>query len=50
LEYVRLPWRHSDQKIFVADIKKATNLLGWQPRISVSSGLDHMLEWLGAVN
>ena len=32
LDYERLPWRHSDQKFFVANNAKAEKLLGWRPR------------------
>jgi CDP-paratose 2-epimerase len=45
LSYVQTPRRASDQDFFVADISKAERLLGWQPQVSVSSGLDLMLEW-----
>lgn len=45
LEYRRLPWRHSDQKMFVADISKARRLLGWQPKISREAGIALMLDW-----
>lgn len=29
LNYSKLAWRVSDQKVFVADIKKAQNFLNW---------------------
>lgn len=45
LSYVQTPRRASDQDFFVADISKVTRLLGWQPQVSVSSGLDLMLKW-----
>src|SRR2546422_11750501 len=31
LRYCQLPVRQSDQKVFIADIRKATRLLGWTP-------------------
>lgn len=34
MTYTQLPWRESDQKVFVADIEKATRILGWEPKIS----------------
>ena len=37
--------RHSDQKVFVADVTKATRLLGWTPRVSAREGLARMLDW-----
>ena len=39
------PWRPSDQKVFVADTRKARRLLGWRPRIGVEQGLAKMIEW-----
>ena len=46
LRYQQLPWRHSDQKIFVADISKAQRLLNWQPKVAKEEGLEKMLEWV----
>jgi len=45
LKYTKLPWRQSDQKFFVADIRKARRLLEWQPRISKLEGIKEMLSW-----
>jgi CDP-paratose 2-epimerase len=46
LEYKRLPPRESDQRVFVADIGKATELLGWSPQIDSRKGVARMLEWV----
>lgn len=46
MEYTQLPWRESDQKVFVADIAKANQIIGWQPQVSKEQGLDNMLDWL----
>lgn len=40
------PWRASDQKVFVADTRKARRLLGWRPEIGVDQGLARMVEWV----
>lgn len=48
LRYTRLPWRHSDQKYFVADNTKAALLLGWQPRVTKAAGVAATLEWVAA--
>ena len=45
LAYDCLPWRHSDQKYFVADNAKAGRLIGWQPRMSKSDGIQTVLDW-----
>ena len=47
LNYTKLPERFSDQKVFVADIAKASKFLNWQPSVSAGAGVDLMLEWLG---
>lgn len=49
LKYVKLPPRESDQRVFVADISKAANLLGWQPAVSFSNGIRRMVEWVSNV-
>jgi len=46
MTYKRLAPRASDQKVFVADIKKAGELLQWQPQVSVQEGLSRTLAWL----
>ncbi len=45
LQYRRLPWRHSDQRFFVADIRKAERLLHWKPQIGKRAGVKLMLDW-----
>ena len=46
MEYKQLPWRESDQKVFVADIKKAQEIIGWVPRVSADGGIGKMVKWL----
>jgi CDP-paratose 2-epimerase len=50
LNYHNLPWRQSDQKVFVADNGKAKSFLGWEPNISKYLGLGKMLNWCRDVN
>lgn len=45
----RNPWRHSDQKVFVADFGKAKRLFGWEPKVGVDEGLSKMIEWVSAL-
>lgn len=42
----RLPWRASDQKVFVADCAKAKAAFGWAPRVAKGDGLERMLRWV----
>jgi CDP-paratose 2-epimerase len=46
LNYVKLPARESDQRVFVADISKAKRLLHWEPCVSAEDGIKRMLEWV----
>jgi CDP-paratose 2-epimerase len=46
LRYDHLPWRPGDQKIFIADSRKAHERLGWEPTISAEDGIGRMLSWL----
>ena len=46
LKYRVLPWRHSDQKFFVADISKAKRLLDWAPKLTKEEGVKRTLEWV----
>ncbi len=38
-------WRPGDQRIFVSDIRKATQELGWQPNVGVEEGIARLFEW-----
>ena len=46
LTYTRLPWRQSDQRVFVANNGKIGRLAGWQPRVALEQGLRSMIEWV----
>jgi len=46
LAYANIPWRKSDQKVFVADIDKAKQSVGWRTDIDKNSGVRMMLDWL----
>ncbi|SNB45030.1 GDP-mannose 4,6-dehydratase [Geobacter sp. DSM 9736] len=45
LNYTRLPPRGSDQRVFVADISKAEQRIGWKPGVTARSGIRRMLDW-----
>jgi len=41
-------WRPGDQRIFVADIRKAARELGWRPRVGKVEGVRRLYEWVVA--
>ena len=45
MRYRALSWRHGDQKVFVADNRKAASHMGWHPRVDCATGLARLLEW-----
>src|SRR5262249_50102748 len=38
-------WRPGDQRIYVSDIRKAEQALGWRPVIGVEEGLRRLYDW-----
>lgn len=50
LKYDHLPVRESDQRVFVADISKAHQLLGWKPEVSAKDGVARMVDWVSNHN
>lgn len=50
MTYKELPWRESDQKVFIADISKAKRDFGWEPKIDKYEGLKRMYEWVESIN
>jgi CDP-paratose 2-epimerase len=49
MKYEKLPPRESDQKIFVADIRKIHGMAGWQPGIDKFTGIRKMLSWVESI-
>jgi CDP-paratose 2-epimerase len=39
-------WRPGDQRIFVADVRKAALELNWQPRTMVRQGISQLYDWV----
>ncbi len=39
-------WRPGDQKVFIADIRKAERLLGWTPKYDVQRGVKQLFDWV----
>lgn len=40
------PWRPGDQRVFVANIQRAEELLGWRPQISPREGITRLYRWV----
>lgn len=49
MNFKKLPWRLSDQKVYVADINKANNTFGWSPIIKSTEGINRMIEWVASI-
>jgi len=41
-------WRPGDQKVFVADTRKAEKELGWKPKYDVDMGVKQLFDWVSA--
>ncbi len=41
-------WRPGDQRVFVANISKASRMLEWQPTISPAEGITDLFHWVAA--
>jgi CDP-paratose 2-epimerase len=39
-------WRPGDQRIFVADIRKAAEHLAWHPHVGVEEGITRLYHWV----
>lgn len=46
MKFKQLPWRESDQKVFIADNTKITTTTGWTPLVKKENGIKRMIEWL----
>ena len=42
------PWRPSDQKVYVSDIRKAARELRWTPAVEPRAGVQRILDWVRA--
>jgi len=46
LNYIKLPVRSSDQRVFVADYSKLNTITGWHPKVTKEDGIERMISWL----
>ena len=45
-EYTFSDWRPGDQRVYVSDIRRASRLLDWAPKVAPEEGVRRMLEWM----
>jgi len=38
-------WRPADQKVYISDIRKARDRLGWSPKVSPEEGIRRLIQW-----
>lgn len=48
--YKQLPWRESDQKVFIADNTKITRLAKWKALVDKRTGVLETINWLKSAN
>lgn len=41
-------WRPGDQPVFISDIRKAKETLGWSPKVGAEEGIRRLIEWVKA--
>lgn len=41
-------WRPGDQKVYISDIRKARQELGWEPKVGVAEGVRRLFDWVNA--
>jgi len=46
ITWTSAPWRTGDQRAYVSDIRRARQLLDWEPTIDVWTGIARLVEWL----
>jgi len=46
VQYAFDEWRPGDQPAYVSDIRRAGELFGWRPRISVGEGIERLHHWV----
>ena len=39
-------WRPGDQQVYISDIRKLEDLLGWKPEIGVETGIAQLIDWV----
>ncbi len=39
-------WRNADQKVYISDIRKVQEMLGWKPRLAPQDGVKRVVNWV----
>jgi CDP-paratose 2-epimerase len=39
-------WRPADQKVYISDISRASERLGWKPKVSPDKGVEKLVSWV----
>ena len=42
------PWRPGDQRVFVADVRRAAEMLDWRPLVSPTEGIRRLYGWVSS--
>jgi CDP-paratose 2-epimerase len=50
VKYEKIEVRKSDQRVFIADTKKAETIFNWKPDVSARAGIQEMINWLNDIN
>lgn len=50
----KLHWRHiapreSDQRVFIADLRKVQSMLHWKPEVNKEDGIRRMIDWVRSI-
>ncbi len=43
-------WRPSDQKVYISDVTKAEEVLGWRPEVNPRDGVEMLADWVKVNN
>lgn len=39
-------WRPGDQRVYISDIRKAKQIMDWEPIVNFDEGLNHLWQWI----
>ena len=50
LRWTHIAERESDQRVFVADLRRVQTSLAWTPRVGKREGVRRMVDWVRSIN